>query len=77
MGQRFYFDLANGQELIRDAEGVDASGPDEAKREAQAALDELRDGHEADMPGGGWQLIIRDQSGMTLKAIALAVGAFH
>lgn len=71
MTQRFYFDLRNGQELIRDAKGVDASGPDEAKKEARAALNELRGGHHADMPGVGWQLVIRGEDGATLETLAL------
>ena len=77
MGPRFYFDLTNGQELIRDAEGIDASGPDEAKKEAKAALDELRGSHEADMPDVGWQLIIRDENGVTLETLALDDSVFH
>ena len=77
MGQRFYFDLTNGQQLIRDDEGVDASGPDEAKNEAQAALDELRGGQQADMPGAGWQLIIRDEDGVTLETLPLDDGVVH
>jgi hypothetical protein len=35
---RFYFDLSNGDDIIRDDEGVDASSPDEAIDEARAAL---------------------------------------
>ena len=77
MGLRFYFDLTNGQELIRDDEGVDASGPDEAKKEAQAALDELRSGQQVDMPGVGWQLIIRDGDGVTLETLPLDEETSH
>ena len=36
MSQRFHFDVTNGEKLIRDDEGVDASGPDEAIEEAKA-----------------------------------------
>ena len=77
MSQRFHFDLTNGQELLRDDEGVDASGPKEAIEEAQALLDEMRGGVETEMPESGWQLIVRDESGMTLKAISLDKSAFH
>lgn len=77
MSQRFHFDLTNGEKLIRDDEGVDASGPDEAIEEAQAALEYMRGNEEVLAPGDGWQLIIRDESGLTLKAIALDDGASH
>ena len=69
MVQRFYFDLTNGEDLIRDDEGVDASGLVEAVKEAQSALDELRGGYQPDMPGAGWHLIIRDEAGATLKTL--------
>lgn len=71
MSRRFHFDLTNGEETIRDAEGVDASGPDEAIEEAQAVLDEMCSGEGTAMRGGGWQLIIRDEDGATLKTLPL------
>lgn len=77
MSQRFHFDLTNGETFIRDDEGVDASGPDEAIEEARAALDCLRGNEEAPALGDGWQLIIRDESGTTLRAIPLDDGACH
>lgn len=71
MNQKFYFDLTNGEDLIRDDEGVDASGPDEAIEEARAVLSEMRKGDGATMPGDGWQLIIRDEDGATVKTLPL------
>ncbi|WP_375408133.1 DUF6894 family protein [uncultured Methylobacterium sp.] len=71
MVQRFHFDLTNGEELIRDTEGIEASGPDEAIEEARAALADVRGNEDAAVPTEGWQLIIRDASGVTLKAISL------
>ena len=77
MRQRFHFDLTNGEKLIRDDEGVDANGPGEAIEEAQAALECMRGNEEAPEPGDGWQLIIRDESGMTLWAIPIDDLASH
>ena len=77
MGRRFYFDLTNGEDLIRDDDGVDASGLDEAIKEAQAALDEMRGSHSADMPGAGWKLIIRDEDGAIQKTLPLDADGFH
>ena len=74
---RYYFDLANGDDLIRDDEGVDASSPAEAFEEAQAALIDMRSNGKAPEPGSGWQLIIRDERGETLSTISLDDVAFH
>ena len=74
---RYYFDLANGYDLIRDDEGVDTSSPAEAFEEARAALSDLRGSGEAPEPGSGWKLIIRDEIGMTLSTISLNDVPFH
>lgn len=71
MGQRFHFDLTNGEELIRDDEGIEASSPDEAIKEARAAVADMRSNEQALVPAEGWQLVIRNESGATVKAIAL------
>ena len=77
MGRRFYFDLTNGQDLIRDDEGVVATNLGEAVKEAQAALDDMRGRHPGDFPGTGWELIIRDEDGATLKTLPLDDSGFH
>ena len=77
MSQRFHFDLTNGEEFIRDTEGIDARGPHEAIEEAQAALADMRGNEETPASGDGWQLVIRDESGVTLKAISLDEAVVH
>lgn len=77
MGQRLYFDLTNGQDLIRDTEGVEAELLGEALEDAHSALTEMRRSGEADTPSDGWQLIVRDESGMTLGSMPLDAGSFH
>ncbi len=77
MSQRFYFDLTNGLELIQDSEGVDARGPDEAIEEAQAALEDMLGNDRTAALGDGWQLVIRDESGMTLRALPLDNGGIQ
>ncbi len=42
MGQRLYFDLTNGLELLQDPEGVEAEVFGEAFAEARSALTEMR-----------------------------------
>ena len=71
MSKRLYFDLTNGQDIIRDPEGVDASGLDEAIGEAQAVLDEMS-GNAAFTPEDSWQLMIRDEDGAILKTLPLS-----
>ena len=71
MIQRYFYDLTNGDDHVRDTEGVVASGPDEAIEEARAAVADMRSNEEAPVPAEGWQLLIRDASGATVKAISL------
>ena len=77
MGQRFHFDLTNGADIIRDDEGIEASGPNEAIEEARAALADMHGNEEAPVPAEGWQLLIRDESGAIVKAISLDDASSH
>ena len=54
---RLYFDLTDGQAILRDEEGVEVTDLDHALAEADAVLRELR-GYEV-----GWSLVIRDEAG--------------
>lgn len=71
LAQRFYFDLRNDHDLIKDDEGVEAIDLDQATTEAQAALDEMRGASPADMSEARWQLDIRDEEGAILKTLPL------
>ena len=77
MCQRYFYDLTNGDDHMRDTEGVVASGPDEAIEEARAAMADMRSNEESPVPAEGWQLVIRDESGMTLRSLPLDDGGFH
>lgn len=69
MAQRFYFDLKNGHDFIRDNEGVEAHDLDQATDEAQAVIDEMRDRDDFAASNGEWSLAIRDERGTTLKTL--------
>lgn len=69
MTSRFYFDLTNGLDTFRDDDGVEANDLDDATRQTQTVLDEIRDDGNASAFEEGWHLIIRDESGATLKAL--------
>ncbi|MDP4026580.1 hypothetical protein Q8W71_28620 [Methylobacterium sp. NEAU 140] len=58
MPQRFYFDLENGREVIRDGEGVVADGPEDALQAAQEIIAEM-----AGKVAAHWTLVVRDAVG--------------
>ena len=72
MTQRFYFDLTNGSVTLLDDKGVEASDIDEAIAEAQVVLEEMRKAEETSESAGEWNLIIRDEGGVTLKTLPIA-----
>lgn len=63
MPERFYFDVENGQDTIRDEEGVDADSLDEALAEARSVIREMADEVCGADPGRSWTLVVRDASG--------------
>lgn len=69
MTSRFYFDLNNGQEYISDNEGVDASDLDEAIKQVEVIIAELRASGELARVDSGWKLCIRDEAGLIRKRI--------
>ena len=69
MTSRYYFDLTNGLDTLRDDDGVEAGSLDEAIRHTQSVLDEIRDDGNASAFEDGWHLVIRDESGATLKTL--------
>lgn len=60
---RFYFDIENGQETIRDELGVEAETLDEALGEARSVIDEMADDLGGADLGSPWTLIVRDATG--------------
>ena len=71
MISRFYFDLTNGTDTLRDDDGVEANDLDDAIRQTRTVLDEIRDDKTVSILDGGWQLLIRDESGATLMSLAV------
>jgi hypothetical protein len=75
---RYYFNLTNGDVMIRDEEGVEASSVQAAVISAVEAVEELRaqdptDSHEWQ----GWRLEIVDASGQALQTIPLDALSHH
>lgn len=69
MTQRFYFDLSDGQQVIKDDGGVEASGVEEVMAEARVLLAEMRTGGELPNEGEGWELLVRDERGEIVASV--------
>jgi type IV secretory pathway VirB4 component len=75
---RYYFNLTNGETMIRDEEGIVASSIRAAVVSAMEAVDELR-GHDPSNSDEwqGWRLEIVDASGQAIQAIPLDALSAH
>lgn len=72
---RFYFDVENGRETIRDHEGVDATDLTEALVEARSVIREMADDVCAHDLGGGWTLVVRDAAGIVVARLPISRSA--
>jgi hypothetical protein len=75
---RYYFNLTNGETMIRDEEGIEAFSIQAAVVSAMEAVEELR----AQDPSNsdewqGWRLEIVDASGQAVQAIPLDALSAH
>jgi hypothetical protein len=75
---RYYFNLTNGETMIRDEEGIEASSIQAAVVSAMEAVEELR----AQDPSNseewrGWWLEVVDASGQAVQAIPLDALSAH
>ena len=71
MPERFYFDLVNGKETIRDEEGVEADGVDEALIEARSVIAEMADEEANTDLSGPWTMIVRDAAGAVVGRLSV------
>ncbi|MCJ2033744.1 DUF6894 family protein [Methylobacterium sp. J-068] len=71
MLDRFFFDLTNGAETLRDEIGAEATDIDEARREAQVVLGEIGRTGELDDSSGRWTLLIRNRDGVVLERVEI------
>ena len=75
---RYYFNLTDGDNMIRDEEGIEASSIQAAVVSALEAVEELR----AQDPSNsdewrGWRIEIVDASGQTVQTIPLDALSAH
>ena len=67
---RYYFDLLNDIELVRDDVGVEADDALQAIRQAIIVLGDMRANDEIEM-GTGWELVVRDADDRILKRLTI------
>ena len=64
-----YFHLQNGNEMIRDEEGVDVADLDTAKAQALRSIRELRNEDSELHDWAGWKLAVVDETGALLFSL--------
>ncbi|MHC2109295.1 DUF6894 family protein [Methylobacterium sp. CM6246] len=71
MSTRFFFDVTNGDETIRDEVGVEGVSLDEVLAEARVVVAEMAyDVIKVD-PDASWALIVRDEAGSPIGSIPI------
>lgn len=75
---RYFFNLTNGETMIRDEEGIEASSIQAAVASAVEAAEELRtqDLSKSD-EWQGWRLEIVDASGRAVQTVSLDARSAH
>ncbi len=71
VAQRFYFDLTDGNTIIRDEEGVEVDDAQGALEQAEAAVQEMRADGELVGLKGSWKLLVRTSTDTVLSIISI------
>ena len=78
LSSRYYFNLTDGETMIRDEEGVEASSIQLAVLSAMEAIEELRGQEPLDSDEWqGWRLEIVDVSGQAVQTVPLDAFSIH
>lgn len=73
MTAQFFFDLACGEEVIRDDEGVEAADLECALAEARSIIAEMAEDLGATDINSPWTLIVRDEIGLQLAHVPIGL----
>jgi len=73
MLQRFYFDVDNGREIVRDDEGVEAEDFEQALADARSVISEMAAELAVANLSGPCSIIVRDETGLTLAQVPLGL----
>ena len=67
----YFFDLADGRTTIRDDDGVLVANLDDAIRQAEEVLEEMRRSRELSSRDDAWTLVIRDAAGEQVTVLSV------
>ncbi|WP_409518546.1 DUF6894 family protein [Methylobacterium sp. PvR107] len=73
MFRRFYFDVDNGRETVRDDQGVEAEDLEQALADARTVISEIADDLKAIDMDSLWTLVVRDETGLTVAHLPLGL----
>jgi hypothetical protein len=73
MLRRFYFDVGNGRETIRDAEGVEAEDLEQALADARGVIGEMADDLGTIDLDNPWTLVVRDETGLAVAHVPIGL----
>jgi hypothetical protein len=73
MLRRFYFDVGNGRETIRDEEGVEAEDLEQALADARGVIGEMADDLGTIDLDNPWTLVVRDDTGMEVAHVPIGL----
>lgn len=73
MLRRFYFDVDNGRETIRDDEGVEAADLEQALTDARGVIGEMADDLGTTDLNNPWTLVVRDEMGSTVAHVPIGL----
>jgi hypothetical protein len=68
---RFFYDLTDGQEILRDDEGAEADGLAEAIQQARIVIEEMKAAGELDGLSGSWRITVRGEDGAALTSLPI------
>ncbi|MCJ2095773.1 MULTISPECIES: DUF6894 family protein [unclassified Methylobacterium] len=71
MPERFYFDVENDRERIRDDVGVEAESLEEALAEAHSVIEEMAGSVGRGASGASWTLVVRDAAGSVVGRLPI------
>lgn len=66
--ERFYFDVEDGHDRIRDDVGVEAASLEEALAEARSVIEEMAASVNT---GTSWTLVVRDEAGSVVGRLPI------
>lgn len=69
MGDRYYFDLVDGDDVIPDDVGVEADSLEQAVEVAREAIDEMRGDGEILL--GHWEMVVRSADGSLTRKLPI------